>query len=80
MDEQKKGGTRRFLRIWQIVGDKKRGIEPLIPVSKSSWWAGVKKGIYPQPVKLSCRTTVWRVEDVYRVGFGDQNDPDSTTE
>lgn len=36
----------------------------VIPVSKSSWWAGIKTGIYPQPVKLGKRTTAWRVEDI----------------
>ena len=35
-----------------------------IPVSKSSWWTGVKSGKYPQPVKLGPRTTAWRVEDI----------------
>jgi len=53
-----------FYRIWQIVGCKKRGIEPLIPIARSSWWAGVKSGRYPQPVKLTSKTTVWRQEDV----------------
>ncbi|HUJ18938.1 MAG TPA: AlpA family phage regulatory protein [Nitrospirota bacterium] len=36
----------------------------MIPVSKSSWWAGVKSGKYPKPVKLSARCTCWRVEDI----------------
>ncbi len=36
----------------------------LIPIGKSSWWAGVKDGRYPQPVKLGIRITAWRVEDI----------------
>lgn len=36
----------------------------VIPVSKSTWWAGVKSGRYPQPVKLAERITAWRVEDI----------------
>nr|WP_213290168.1 AlpA family phage regulatory protein [Bradyrhizobium sp. sGM-13] len=35
-----------------------------IPVSKSTWWAGVKGGRYPKPVKLGPRITAWRVEDI----------------
>ena len=35
-----------------------------IPVSKSTWWAGVKSGRFPQPVKLGPRITAWRVEDI----------------
>lgn len=53
-----------YLRLSQIVGDKKAGITAIFPVSKSTWWAGVKSGRYPQPVKLSERCTAWRVEDI----------------
>jgi prophage regulatory protein len=35
-----------------------------IPVSKSSWWAGVKAGIYPRPIKLGLRITAWRKSDI----------------
>jgi len=30
-------------------------------MSKSTWWAGVKSGRYPKPVKLGPRITSWRV-------------------
>jgi len=40
------------------------GIPAIIPVGRSAWWAGVKSGRYPQPVKLTPGTTVWRVEDI----------------
>lgn len=36
----------------------------LIPVSKSTWWAGVKTGRFPAPVKLGPRTTCWRLSDI----------------
>lgn len=36
----------------------------LIPISKSSWWDGIDKGIYPKPVKIGQRVTAWRVEDI----------------
>jgi prophage regulatory protein len=35
-----------------------------IPVGRSTWWAGVKEGRFPKPVKLGPRTTAWRVEDI----------------
>jgi prophage regulatory protein len=35
-----------------------------IPVGRSTWWAGVKSGRFPKPVKLGPRTTAWRVEDI----------------
>jgi len=55
-----------FLRIKQILGDKNQSppILPIIPVSKSTWWAGVKEGRFPQPTKLGPKITVWRVEDI----------------
>ncbi len=53
-----------FLRLPQIIGDTKRGIPAVIPVSKSTWWAGCRSGKYPKPVKLGPRTTVWPVEAI----------------
>lgn len=43
-----------YLRLWQIIGDPKADppIPALIPVGKSTWWAGVKEGRFPQSVKL----------------------------
>jgi prophage regulatory protein len=35
-----------------------------IPVSKSTWWQGVKDGRFPKPYKLGPRTTVWKAEDI----------------
>ena len=35
-----------------------------IPVSKSTWWQGVKDGRFPKPVKLGIKTTAWRVQDI----------------
>jgi len=35
-----------------------------IPVSKSTWWAGVRSGRFPKPLKLGPRTTVWKAEEI----------------
>ena len=53
-----------FLRIWQICGDRKRGVPPLIPISRSTWWAGVASGRFPKGVLLSPRIRVWTVESI----------------
>lgn len=55
-----------FLRLHQILGNPKANppIPPIIPVSKSTWWAGVKTGIYPPGVLLSKRCRAWRIEDI----------------
>ncbi|MBL1419485.1 MAG: AlpA family phage regulatory protein [Alphaproteobacteria bacterium] len=39
----------------------------MIPVGRSSWWAGVKTGRYPKPVRIGTRTTMWRVEDIRKL-------------
>lgn len=49
-----------FVRLKQILSP----IGP-IPVSKSTWWAGIKDGRFPKPVKLGSRITVWRAEDIH---------------
>jgi len=36
----------------------------LIPVSKSTWWAGCKSGRFPRPVKIGPRTSVWKGSDI----------------
>ena len=51
-----------FVRLSALVGPNS-----IIPVSKSTWWAGVKSGRFPQPVKLGPRTTAWRVEDIRKL-------------
>ena len=53
-----------FLRLSQIIGDRKRDLAPIIPVGRSTWWDGVSTGRFPKPIKLSPRVTVWRVEDI----------------
>jgi prophage regulatory protein len=45
-----------FVRLPQVLR--------VFPVGKSTWWAGVKAGKYPAPVKLSANVTAWRVADI----------------
>ena len=55
-----------YLRINQIIGNPKADppLLPIIPVSLSSSWAGVKSGRFPKPIKLGPRTTAWRVSEI----------------
>ncbi len=53
-----------FLRLPSIIGDPKTNTPALIPIKKSAWWAGVRAGRFPQPVKLGPRVTAWKVEDI----------------
>jgi hypothetical protein len=57
-----------FLKLRQIIGWPGRIIPaPIIPVSKSKWYLGIKTGIYPRPVKFGARAVGWRVEDIRRL-------------
>ena len=53
-----------FYRLPEIIGDKRKGLAGLVPISRSSWWAGVAAGRYPAGIKLGARTTVWRASDI----------------
>jgi predicted DNA-binding transcriptional regulator AlpA len=48
-----------FVRLPQVLAPNGP-----IPVGRSTWWAGVKSGRFPKPVKLGPRTTAWKVEDI----------------
>ena len=48
--------NKRLLRLPEVL--------ERIPVSKSTWWAGIRQGRFPKGVKLSPRTTVWREADI----------------
>jgi predicted DNA-binding transcriptional regulator AlpA len=59
-----------FLRLRQIIGDPKANppIPPIVPVSKSTWWQGVREGRYPQPTRaLGARITAWAASDIRRL-------------
>ena len=45
-----------FVRLPQVL--------QIIPIGKSTWWAGIQSGRFPKGVKLGPRTTAWRVEDI----------------
>lgn len=53
-----------FLRLPQIIGDRKRGIPALIPICKSQWWVGIRDGRYPAPVRIGPQAVAWRVGDI----------------
>ena len=66
-----------FLRLPQILGNPhaEPPIPPLIPIGKSTWWAGVKSGRFPAAIKIGQNTTAWKVEQIRelidRLGQGD---------
>ncbi|NTW89129.1 MAG: AlpA family phage regulatory protein [Desulfobulbaceae bacterium] len=64
MEQQVAEQPFRFYRISEIIGNKKQGIRGIIPVCKATWYAGIKEGKYPKPVKLAEKTVGWRSTDI----------------
>jgi predicted DNA-binding transcriptional regulator AlpA len=51
--------TGRLMRLKSIIKP-----DGPIPVSRSTWWAGVRSGRFPKPIKLGPRITAWREADI----------------
>ncbi len=41
----------RLLRVPQVLN--------ILGISRSTFYAGIKKGVFPAPLKISSRTSVW---------------------
>lgn len=54
--------SQRLLRLKSIIAP-----HGPICVSRSTWWAKVRSGVYPKPVHLGKRITAWREEDIRKL-------------
>lgn len=55
----------------------------VFPISKSTWWLGIRAGRFPKGIKLSSNITAWKAEDIFELianngcikgNVGDDND------
>lgn len=53
-----------WMRIWQIVGDKKRGAPAIVPLSAPTVWRLSREGKFPKPYALTPGVTAWRGEQI----------------
>jgi len=57
-------------RVYVDKNGKKRIIKAkpakkgFLPLGESTIWEKVRKGEFPQPIRLSSRLTVWRIEEI----------------
>lgn len=56
METQHIAGT-RLLRL--------RDVLTLLPISRTSFYEGIKIGLYPKPIKLGKRTAAWREDQLH---------------
>ena len=57
-----------FLRAKHILGNPKAvpPILPIIPVSPSTWWDGVKSGKYPKPIRHG-GASFWKISSIRKL-------------
>lgn len=46
-----------FVRLPQILA--------VFPISRTAFYAGIKSGKYPKPIKLTARCTAWKAEEIH---------------
>ena len=51
--------TDKLVRLNQIL--------EIIPVSRATWWNGVRCGKYPPAIKLGPKLTCWRLSEIMRL-------------
>ena len=56
MEVHMKNDLMGFMKLTEVL--------KIIPVGKSTWWEGIKHGVYPRPVRLSKRAVAWKVVDI----------------
>jgi prophage regulatory protein len=57
--DKQKAHANHELALWRL-----ETVLAHVPLSRSSWLAGVKDGIYPKPVRISARRVAWRASEI----------------
>ena len=42
-----------------------------LAIGKTAFYSGIKSGTFPQPIKLTQRTSVWRASDIRKIVDGE---------
>ncbi len=54
-----------YIRLEQIIGNKKKNIPPLLPVSRATIYKWIAEGRFPAPDKrFGERISVWNVKNI----------------
>jgi prophage regulatory protein len=55
-----------WVRERQILGDPDSDppTPAIVPVSRSTWWRGIRDGRFPRPTKIGPNSTAWRAEEI----------------
>lgn len=53
-----------FVRVSQLIGCRRRGIVPILPISRSGMYAAIREGRIPAPLKLGPKVIAWPAEQI----------------
>lgn len=53
-----------MVRVPEICRDPRTGRPGILPISRSTWYEWVKRGLVPPGIKIGGRTVVWRLTDI----------------
>lgn len=70
-DRLKDCGPDVLITLREIIGDPAAGVPALVPVSRSTWYAGMASGRYPKGVMLGPRLRMWYYRDIEKLVNGD---------
>jgi len=62
--------SEKYLRLSQIIGDRQRGIDPILPIGRSTFLRWVKNKKAPAPLRLGKGVTVWRESEILAFAEG----------
>lgn len=57
--------TEGLLRLKEVL--------EIVPVSRSTWYAGVQSGIYPSSISIGSRAVAWKASEIYAIVEGGVN-------
>jgi prophage regulatory protein len=48
-----------YVRVAQLLGCRRRGLIPILPISRSCLYAWIREGRWPAPQKLGSKVIAW---------------------
>lgn len=56
----------RLLKLPDVIGDRRRGIVGLLPMSRSKFYAGIQSGLFPAPLHIGCGS-FWKLSAIMKI-------------
>jgi prophage regulatory protein len=53
-----------YVRVAQLLGCRRRGWVPILPVSRSGLYGLIRSGRFPAPQKIGTKIIAWPVEQI----------------